>query len=95
MSYWLAKRTFGTYFVNMNMRTDRSRAPGVWKTIWEQIPLDGERSVVREGAEKRTVLASNRPVAVARQGRGPSRGILEQKASTNTSSTSQKVSHPR
>ena len=61
MKNWIAKRLMGTYFVNERQSKDRSRAPGIWKKIWEQIPMAGEAPVKRE-VVKKPVLPSNRSV---------------------------------
>jgi hypothetical protein len=61
MKNWIAKRLMGTYFVSETQFKDRSRAPGIWKKIWEQIPMAGEAPVKRE-AVKKPVLPSNRSV---------------------------------
>lgn len=77
MMQWLAKKIMGTYFVNMSMMTDRSRAPGLWKEIWKQIPMSGDRSMVREAAEKKAVLASNRSAPMARMVKDTARNATE------------------
>ena len=61
MGNWIAKRLMGTLFVSETQVKDRSRAPGMWKKIWEQIPMAGEAPVKRE-VVKRPVLPSNRSV---------------------------------
>lgn len=38
----------GRYFVTRGMVRDRSRVPGVWDRMWEQIPVVGEEGVEEE-----------------------------------------------
>jgi hypothetical protein len=74
---WIATKVMGTYFVNVSQFKDRSRAPGVWSKIWQQIPMTGEAHAVRKEVERRAVLASNRSIPVSREGKGVSRKPLE------------------
>ena len=60
MLNWLVKRSMATYFVNNNQPKDRSRAPGIWKKMWEQIPMAGDQVAIRRPLERRPVLPSNR-----------------------------------
>lgn len=65
---WLALTLMGRYFVSRNGVKDRSRAPGVWDKMWEQIPLRGQESVKREPVGKMPVAAANRTATSSTKG---------------------------
>jgi hypothetical protein len=98
---WIAKKVMGTYYVNVSQYKDRSRAPGVWSKIWQQIPMTGEAHVVRKEVERRAVLPSNRSIPVSREGKGVSRKPSQKQTArrsngtSNTSTTRSSSSRPR
>ena len=47
---------------------DRSRAPGVWDKMWEQIPMVGEQLIAKKTMERRPAVAANRPQAAVSTG---------------------------
>ena len=70
---WLALTLMGRYFVSRAQLKDRSRAPGVWDKMWEQIPMTGQEPVRKEAAGKGPVVAANRPAASIRNRVPPKR----------------------
>lgn len=62
---WLARVFLGRYWVSRQQVKDRSRAPGVWNTMWEQIPVEGSEGVRREvrGQGRVPYAITNRPRA--------------------------------
>ena len=101
MYNWIAKKVMGTYFVNMSQFKDRSRAPGIWSKIWQQIPMIGEPHLVTKEVERRAVLASNRSAPTTGAGKGLSRRQLEKRTArrsdgpSNTSTTRSSPPTPR
>jgi hypothetical protein len=79
MLNWIAKKVMGTYFVNVSQFKDRSRAPGVWSKIWQQIPMTGEAHAARKEVERRAVLPSNRSIPASNERRGLSRSSAEKR----------------
>ena len=67
----LTRNFMGRYFVSRSQITDRSRAPGAWNRMWEQIPMLGEAPVLRPRAERKPVVMANRPRATSRAERSP------------------------
>ena len=64
MSNWLARKIFGSFFVSRSQFKDRSRAPGAWNKVWEQIPTVDEVVKQREAMDlssRAPVVAANRP----------------------------------
>jgi len=57
---WLARVFMGRYWASRQQVMDRSRAPGVWDRMWEQIPLVGEEGKTGKGDEKVGYAISNR-----------------------------------
>jgi hypothetical protein len=59
---WMVRLVMGRYWVSRQQIKDRSRAPGVWDTMWRQIPMVGEeKSAEVKAAEKVPYAISNRP----------------------------------
>jgi hypothetical protein len=59
---WIIRVVMGRYWVSRQQIKDRSRAPGVWDTMWRQIPMVGEeKSAEVRAAEKVPYAISNRP----------------------------------
>lgn len=53
--YWLAQTWMGRMYVARDQMRDRSRAPGVWNGLWEQIPMLGEEHVDSKREEREIV----------------------------------------
>ena len=47
---WLVRSFMGRYWVSRSALRDRSRVPGVWDIIWEQIPLVGQEAKIKRPA---------------------------------------------
>lgn len=94
---WIAKKVMGTYFVNVSQFKDRSRAPGIWSKIWQQIPMAGEARAVKREVGRRAVLPSNRSVPASNERRALSRNSAEKQIdsrATRVNKTSTKASSP-
>ena len=72
---WVAKSLMGRYFVDMTKDRDRSRAPGVWKRVWEQIPMSGEEPIKAKDMDRKPAVAANRPAMGAPTERRPPRRV--------------------
>jgi hypothetical protein len=61
--YWLAYINWGKYYINREQSKDMSASPGVWSTIWYQIPeADSKRKIENlQKAESGPVAMANRP----------------------------------
>lgn len=66
---WIVGSVMGRYSVSAAQVKDRSRAPGVWERVWEQIPMAGEYPVPRE-TMKRPVVAANRAASAIKTAKG-------------------------
>ena len=42
---WVARSWMGRYYVSTDQVRDKSRAPGVWNTMWQQIPVVGQEQL--------------------------------------------------
>lgn len=43
----VARRVYGSFYVNRAQAKDKSAVPGVWDKMWNQIPMQGEREAKR------------------------------------------------
>jgi hypothetical protein len=64
--YWLVQGYFGKFWVDRDQLTDRGAVPGMWDTMWKQIPMEGSKQdpeVVKAVDERarRPVAMSGRP----------------------------------
>ncbi|KAK5172077.1 uncharacterized protein LTR77_003714 [Saxophila tyrrhenica] len=57
---WLVRAVMGRYWVSRAQVKDRSRAPGVWDRMWEDIPLAGGKVDEIRRAQKAAYAISNR-----------------------------------
>lgn len=53
--HWLVMSFMGRFWVARDQMKDRSRVPGVWNTIWEQIPMVGEEPVANTKDPKNVI----------------------------------------
>jgi hypothetical protein len=60
---WVVRMLMGRYWVSRQQVKDRSRVPGVWDRMWEQIPMVGEEAPKRR-AERVAYTIANRGLAV-------------------------------
>jgi hypothetical protein len=61
--YWFAYTNWGKYYINREQSKDMSASPGVWNTIWNQIPEADSKSELEEiqKAVAGPVAMANRP----------------------------------
>ena len=73
----IVRSIFGRYWVDMAQQKDGSQVPGVWKKMWEQIPIADTAEAVKvagqkaETAARKPVAMANRAAAPAQQMRAP------------------------
>lgn len=68
MGRYLATRMYERYYVNMTVK-NRSRAPGVWEKMWEQITIKGREPVKVPPKERLPPAMANRAVPSGGAGR--------------------------
>lgn len=63
---WMVKRMYGRLYVNRSQVKDKSAAPGIWDTMWEQIPMVGDASPKRVPQPAIPVVANRKEVTAHR-----------------------------